>query len=70
MSFVFWAVNGQPAPYPSLAVRARNGRVVDKPPGTQKQKINIGASRATGLLKKRHFADSVVTITTRRKTSV
>jgi hypothetical protein len=27
-------------------------RIGDKPPGTQKQKINIGASRATGLLKK------------------
>jgi hypothetical protein len=23
--------HGQPAPYPSLAVRARNGRVADKP---------------------------------------
>jgi hypothetical protein len=23
--------NGQPAPYPSLAVRARNGRFADKP---------------------------------------
>jgi hypothetical protein len=24
-----WTYNGQPAPYPSLAVRARNGRVAD-----------------------------------------
>jgi hypothetical protein len=27
----FWADYGQPAPYPSLAVRARNGRVADHP---------------------------------------
>jgi hypothetical protein len=27
----FWANYGQPAPYPSLAVRARNGRVADHP---------------------------------------
>jgi hypothetical protein len=26
--------DGQPAPYPSLAVRARNGRVADKPDTT------------------------------------
>jgi hypothetical protein len=30
-------------------------RFADKPPGTQKQKINIGASRAPGLLKKKTF---------------
>jgi hypothetical protein len=29
--FGFWADYGQPAPYPSLAVRARNGRVADHP---------------------------------------
>jgi hypothetical protein len=27
----FWAVDGQTAPYSSFAVRARNGRVADKP---------------------------------------
>jgi hypothetical protein len=27
--------NGQLAPYPSLAVRARNGRVADNPTGTR-----------------------------------
>src|SRR4030081_1897312 len=27
----FWADYGQSAPYPSLAVRARNGRVADHP---------------------------------------
>jgi hypothetical protein len=31
--FQFLANNGQPAPYP-LAVRARNGRFADHPPGT------------------------------------
>src|SRR5882762_4108246 len=30
------AYHGQPAPYPSLAVRGRNGRVADKPPRTQR----------------------------------
>src|ERR1700688_952635 len=29
----FWASDGQTAPYPSLAVRARNGRVADNPLG-------------------------------------
>jgi hypothetical protein len=32
----FRAGNGQPAPYPSLAVRARNGRVADQPPRTER----------------------------------
>jgi hypothetical protein len=27
-----WTYNGHPAPYPSLAVRARNGRFADNPP--------------------------------------
>jgi hypothetical protein len=30
-----WTYNGQTAPYPSLAVRARNGRVADNPTGTR-----------------------------------
>jgi hypothetical protein len=32
----FLANHGQPAPYPPLAVRARNGRVADDPSGTSR----------------------------------
>ena len=34
----FLANHGQPAPYPSLAVRARNGRVADQPSGNRRMR--------------------------------
>src|SRR5258708_24143995 len=47
----------QPAAYPSLAVRARNGRVADQPPGTRKEltATHVGANRSNLL----HPADSL-----------
>jgi hypothetical protein len=43
----FRASHGQPAPHPSLAVRARNGRVADHPPGTR---TNGSSMRALDFL--------------------
>jgi hypothetical protein len=40
----FWADYGQPAPYPSLTVRARNVRVGDKSPGTISSLLSHGTT--------------------------